>query len=89
MAKKLLFLFISACFLSCFKNNPIPDGETTTFRHIDSLIINSRNTSFSDSLRNDYFQKAISYTDEIDHDSLKILSNFRLAYSSLGLGDMD
>ena len=89
MTKELLFLFISACLLSCFKNNSVPVGETTTFKHIDSLIINSRNTSFSDSLRNDYFQKAISYTDEMDHDSLKIRSNIRLAYSSVALGNMD
>ncbi len=89
MIKPWTLPIIFLILISCNPNNSSSIKETPVFKHIDSLIKYSSNISFSDSLRNNYLQKATAFADKIANDSLKIRSFIRIAHSNKVLGNMD
>jgi signal transduction histidine kinase len=87
--KTLLFFIILLAFIGCNKTTILSEGKNDLYNNTLKLIKSSRNTSFTDSLRNNYLVLANKNIERLSSDSLKIKLLIKTAYSNLLLGNLD
>jgi two-component system, NarL family, sensor kinase len=88
--KNIFFLISILMIISCNKNvsNNNQNNNSSSIS-IDKLIKASRNTSFSDSIRNNHIKNVYKNIEKIENDSLKTKYLIRIAYSNYLLGNLD
>jgi len=89
MIKKILLLIIFPLVIACQEKSPIIDKEESLYKNISDIIKESKNTSKSDSLRNDYLFKANEKIEKLNNDSLKIRTYIKIAYCHFLLGNLE
>lgn len=89
MIKKVLFLITLLLVISCHKKSTRINNTNTHYKNISELIKASKNTAFTDSIRNEYLNKGIDEIEKLNSDSLKLRSYVKVAYSNLLLGNWE
>jgi len=89
MTKNLRALIVFLLLMSCSKKSIILNNDEQIYKKIDSLIVASKNVSYSDSLRSSYLSEAYKKIELLKNDSLKTKSYIRTAYFNLVLGNLD
>lgn len=86
MIKNVILMITVLSLHGCAEKFQLKKNEAD-FKRVDSLIKLSRNSSFTDSIRNIFLLKANTQIDILKKDSLKVHFLIKTAYSSLMLGD--